>query len=93
MKIQNMYLVLTGLCFKQSFVYKGSFNFYRFFCQLFVNWKNFSIQIYTQIYQLDFFWEDGGLRASKTTSPLGVIKQKEMKNNKGRKVKTFQVFV
>ena len=30
-----------------------------------------------------FFW-GGGLRALKTTSPLGVIKQKEMKNDKGR---------
>jgi hypothetical protein len=31
-----------------------------------------------------FFRGKGGWRALKTTSPLGVIKQKEMKNDKGR---------
>ena len=33
---------------------------------------------------LIFFFRGGGLEGSKTTSPLGVIKQKEMKNDKGR---------
>ena len=32
-----------------------------------------------------FFGGEGGLRALKTTSPLGVIKPKEMKNDKGRR--------
>ena len=83
MKIQNRYL---DSCYKQSFVWKGSFKFYRFFCHPFVNGEKFSTQTYTQISKHDFFlsfWGGGGFEGFKNDISFSGYQAKGDKKRQG----------